>query len=106
VRRFEPFDRFRHRERNRGRPPGELLDEFAHLRAANLSVLRGFALTPAELALRGEHPELGSVTLGELLATWVVHDLGHTAQIARAMAHRYVAEVGPWRAYLPILQRR
>jgi len=46
------------------------------------------------------------VTLEQLLATWVAHDLGHVAQIARVMAKRYAGEVGPLRRYLPILARR
>jgi hypothetical protein len=44
------------------------------------------------------------VTLGQLLATWAVHDLNHLSQIARVMARRYQHAVGPWQAYLKILQ--
>lgn len=51
------------------------------------------------------HPELGPVTLRQLLATWVVHDLGHLHQVAKAMAFQYRDEVGPWREYLTILPR-
>jgi hypothetical protein len=40
-----------------------------------------------------------------LIATWVVHDLGHLAQISRAMAFQYRDAVGPWRAYLSILPK-
>lgn len=104
-RRFEPFDRFRHLRVNRGRTLGELLDRFEHLRARNLEELGGLRLNPDHLALKGEHPELGSVTLGQLLATWVTHDLGHLAQIARVMAKQYREAVGPWEAYLPVLHR-
>jgi hypothetical protein len=75
------------------------------LRAANLTVLQSWNLSDRELALEGEHPELGAVTLRQLLATWVAHDLGHLAQTARVMAKRYREPVGPWRAYLPILDR-
>ena len=81
----------------------ELLDEFARLRAENLITLRGWQLSDRELALEGEHPELGTVTLRQLLATWVAHDLGHVAQTARVLARQYREEVGPWRAYLPVL---
>lgn len=102
---FPPFDRFRHRELNRGRATEELLDRFARLRAESLAALDGFALGPGQLALTGEHPALGTVTLAQLLATWVVHDLGHVAQAARVMAKRYQSAVGPWRSYLPVLQR-
>src|SRR5213594_4825310 len=103
--RFEPYDRFRHRARNKGRSLESLLAEFARLRAANLELLRSWKLTARELELPGEHPSLGRVTLRQLLAAWVVHDLGHLAQTARVMAKQYRKAVGPWRAYLPILDR-
>jgi uncharacterized damage-inducible protein DinB len=102
-RRFEPYDRFRHRSRNAGRTLESLLEEFAQLRAANLDLLRSWNLTEAQLALEGEHPSLGAVTLRQLLATWVVHDLGHLAQVARVMAKQYREAVGPWAQYLPVL---
>ena len=105
-RRFEPFDRFRHLARNKGRKLEDLLDELAKLRAANVTTLRGFGLTPAKLALTGEHPKFGRVTLEELLSTWTIHDLGHLAQISRVMAKQYGDEVGPWREYLPVLTRK
>ena len=54
---------------------------------------------------RGTHPELGAVTLGQLLSTWVVHDLSHVGQIVRVMARQYSEAVGAWRAYLPVLNR-
>jgi len=102
-RRFVPFDRFRHRDRNPGRSVAELLDEFARWRRQNVATLRGFAIGPAELTLTGIHPEFGEVTLSQLLATWMVHDLNHLGQIARAMAKRHTDDVGPWRAYLSVL---
>jgi len=102
-RRFEPYDRFRHRKRNAGRTLESLLSEFGKLRAANLEQLRSWKLTDVELDLRGEHPALGPVTLRQLLAAWVVHDLEHVAQIARVMAKQYRPEVGPWVPYLPVL---
>ncbi len=101
--RFQPYDRFRHRERNQGRSPESLLAEFARLRTANLEQLESWKLTAAELDLPGEHPSLGRVTLRQLLAAWVVHDLGHLAQVARVMAKQYHDEVGPWIRYLPVL---
>jgi hypothetical protein len=103
-RRFVPFDRFRHLRLNVGRPLGELLDRFASLRAGNIETLRGWGLTRAQLALTGEHPEFGPVTLEQLLATWVAHDLDHLMQIARVMAKRYAATVGPWTAFLRVLR--
>jgi len=101
--RFEPYDRFRHRTRNPGRAPESLLAEFARLRAANLQQLESWKLTGTELDLPGEHPSLGRVTLRQLLAAWVVHDLGHLAQVARVMAKQYRNEVGPWTPFLPVL---
>ena len=103
---FDPFDRFAQFEESRGRRLDELLGEFTALRRHNLEILRGFDLGPPQLARTGRHPELGRVTLAELLATWAVHDLGHIAQIARVMAKRYRSEVGAWGAYLPVLRDR
>ena len=74
-------------------------------RAENVMTLRAWKLSDDQLALDGEHPDLGRVTLRQLLATWVAHDLGHLAQTARVMAKRYRDAVGPWRRYLPILDR-
>jgi hypothetical protein len=101
--RFEPYDRFRHRSRNAHRTLDSLLDEFQRLRAANLDLLESWHLDTSELDLPGEHPTLGPVTLRQLLAAWVVHDLGHVAQVARVMAKQYTHEVGPWVPFLPVL---
>ncbi len=101
--RFEPYDRFRHHERNLGRSLSSLLEEFAALRAANLEILNSWRLTAADLERPGVHPALGPVTLGQLLAAWVAHDLGHIAQVARVMAKQYKEEVGPWVPFLPVL---
>lgn len=102
-RKFTPFDMAAHLAERRPLP--ELLDEFARLRANGVATLRGWKLTEAQLALTGVHPEFGAVTLRQLLATWVAHDLGHVAQISRVMAKQYREAVGPWRAYLPIVDR-
>lgn len=104
-RRFTPYDRFAQLRESRGKSLSDLLDEFAAMREANLVTLRGWRLTEAQLELEGLHPDFGAVTLRQLLATWVAHDLGHVAQVARVMARQYREEVGPWRAYLPILDR-
>ena len=103
VRRFDPFDRFA--DINSPRPLGELLKEFDRLRADNVATLRGWNLRESDLALTGEHPELGAVTMSQLLATWVVHDLSHIAQMTRTMARAYTDAVGPWTAYFRVLQR-
>jgi hypothetical protein len=100
---FEPFDRFAMFEKSRGKSLAELLDTFERLRAVNLKELEGMRLTAEVLEKRGSHPELGVVTLSQLLATWVVHDLGHIGQVVRVMAKQYRSEVGPWQAYLLVL---
>ena len=104
-RRFAPYDRFAQFHESRGKSLTELLDELSRLREENLAALASWRLTDVELALEGEHPEFGPVTLRQLLATWVAHDLGHIAQVARVMAKQYREAVGPWRSYLPILDR-
>lgn len=104
-RRFTPFDRTAQFRESVGKSLTDLLDEFARLRTKNLATLATWHLTDAQLALQGEHPEFGPVTLGQLLATWVAHDLGHVAQTARVMAKQYREAVGPWRVYLPVLDR-
>jgi hypothetical protein len=102
---FDPFDRFGFRSWDPKRPLAALLDRFATLRRQNLERLDGLGLTPDQLARKGTHPALGPVTLGQLLATWAVHDLNHVSQIVRVMARRYESAVGPWHAYLGILRR-
>ena len=80
-----------------------LLDELARLRAANLDLVASWQLKSGDLDLRGQHPMLGPVTLRQLLAAWVVHDLGHLAQAARVMAKQYKEAVGPWVPFMPVL---
>ena len=101
---FDPFDRFAQLRDQAGRALDAQLDEFAALRRRSLDELRALELTEADLARRGRHPELGAVTLRELLATWVAHDLDHVQQIARVMAKRYASDVGPWAAYLRVVR--
>ena len=104
-RQFTPYDRFAQFRESRGKSLADLLDEFTRLRAENLQTLADWRLDDAQLALEGIHPEFGAVTLRQLLATWVAHDLGHIAQVARVMARQYREAVGPWRAYLPVMDR-
>jgi len=104
-RRFTPYDRFAQFQESKGKSLTQLLDEFAELRGQNLATLASWRLTTEQLSLTGQHPEFGSVTLRQLLSTWVAHDLGHIAQTARVMAKQYREAVGPWRAYLPVLDR-
>jgi uncharacterized damage-inducible protein DinB len=102
---FEPFDRYAMYEASKGKTLAELLDTFESLRQENVRTLEAMRLTPEKLALRGRHPDLGTVTLENLLATWVAHDLNHVAQIAKAMARQYGEAVGPWEVHLSILHR-
>jgi hypothetical protein len=101
---FEPFDRWGQERESQGKRLGQLLDEFARLRAEGLYELRGLNLREEDLERRGRHPALGVVTLSELLATWAAHDLTHVHQISRVMAHQYREAVGPWSAYLGVLK--
>jgi len=102
---FEPYDRFAQREASRGMTLGELLSIFRRLRRNNLEALVALDLTPEDLERGARHPELGPVTARQLLAGWVVHDQSHLAQISRVLAKRYRDAVGPWRPYMPILDR-
>lgn len=106
ARPFDSFDRTAQFEESRGKKLSELLATFAALRQDNLAALVGMNLRSADLGRTSRHPELGEVTLGQLLATWVVHDMDHVGQIARTMAKVYVDAVGPWSVYLSILRDR
>lgn len=102
---FEPFNRFAQFEQSHGRSLGALLEKFAQLRQQNLATLKQMNITAEQWALRGIHPELGPVTLGQLVAAWAVHDLDHIHQIVAALAKPYTEAVGPWRVYLAILEQ-
>jgi hypothetical protein len=104
ARAFDPFDRFAQEKESQGKSLDQLLNEFARLRTENLAALQSLNLQPEDLARRGKHPELGLVTLSELLATWAVHDLTHVHQLSRVMAHQYRDAVGPWSTYLGVLK--
>lgn len=100
---FDKFDRFAQLAASEGRSLGSLLEEFAVLRDENVRQLLRLRLSEADLDRRGRHPELGGVTLRQLLAAWVAHDLDHVVQISRVLASQYSDEVGPWRAYLRVI---
>lgn len=106
ARPFTPFDRFAQFEASRGKSLQELLNTFESLRRENLVILQQLHLTTEHLKRKGIHPDFGPVTLEQLLATWVVHDLDHLGQITRVMAKQYQSEVGPWIKYLSILTSR
>jgi hypothetical protein len=103
TRPFDTFDRFAQFAASQERTIASLLDEFAAARRDSLRELASLGITAPDLARRGRHPELGVVTLGQLLATWVAHDLDHVVQISRVLARQYSDEVGPWRAYLRVI---
>ncbi len=103
---FPSFDREAMFTASKGLSLDQLLDAFDQLRTESLDRLAALDLSEADLARRGRHPELGVVTLGQHLATWVAHDLSHVGQAVRVMARQYSTAVGPWRAYLPILGQR
>jgi uncharacterized damage-inducible protein DinB len=102
---FPQVDRTAMFEASAGRSLDELLDAFAAARADNLIQLGEMAITPETLTRTGTHPAFGTVTLGQLLATWAAHDLNHLGQIVEVLAHQYQEAVGPWKAYLAILTR-
>jgi hypothetical protein len=101
---FGPFDRWGHVQESQGKSLARLLDEFAAARTESLAALSALDLRREDLARRGRHPAFGVVTLSELLATWATHDLTHLHQISRIMAHQYRQAVGPYSAYLGVLQ--
>jgi len=100
---FEPFDRLAQERESKGKLLSQLLDEFSRLRAENLDALRALNLKTDDLARRGRHPSLGTVTLSQLLATWAAHDLTHLHQLSRVIAYQYRDAVGPWTAYLGVM---
>jgi hypothetical protein len=100
---FEPFDRWGHIQESKGKSIAQVLDDFAQVRAQNLTEVRAWHLSPEQLALRGRHPAFGGVTLSELLSAWAAHDLNHLHQMTRVMAHQYRDAVGPYAAYLGVM---
>jgi hypothetical protein len=101
---FDPFDRQGHVRESQGKSLSQVLDEFARVREGCLVDLRALNLTSEQMTKRGRHPALGPVTLSELLATWAAHDRTHLHQISRILAHQYREAVGPFAAYLGVLQ--
>lgn len=101
---FKSFDRFAQFKDSEGKTLFQLLEEFKALRNVNVKALTSKGIKKEELRLKGKHPALGEVTLSQLIATWVVHDLDHIAQISRIMAKQYNEEVGPWVEYLRVLK--
>jgi hypothetical protein len=103
---FDGFDRFAHLERDAGVPLAELVERFSRLRSQSLDRLRELVRDDADLERHGVHPQLGEVTLRQLLAAWTAHDLDHVQQIYAALAGSRDAAVGPFKEFLGILTRR
>ncbi|PWT73256.1 MAG: hypothetical protein C5B59_13925 [Bacteroidetes bacterium] len=101
---FEVFDRFAQFKASEGKSMQDLLSEFRQLRMQNLEVLKTLGLNDSILNRTGIHPALGRVTLRQLIATWVTHDLSHLSQITRVMAKQYKQEIGPWTEYFNIFK--
>lgn len=102
---FEPFDRFAFRKKVKSKTVETLLNDFEARRTRNLEELTQLDLRADQLHLTGTHPQLGRVTMAQLLATWAVHDLVHINQITRVMARQYAQQIGPWREYVKLLSR-
>jgi uncharacterized damage-inducible protein DinB len=101
---FEPFDRYAMLDWER-QAAASLLDRFRSVRAASMAELDSLQLTADDLERRGAHPEMGEVSLGQVVAAWVAHDLTHLAQVGEVLARRYRDDVGPFRAFMPALDR-
>ena len=101
--RFEEFDRFAQFENSKGKSIEDLLKEFKLLRLSNIEQLKSLKLTPEDYDKTGIHPEFGTVTLAQLLATWTAHDLSHINQMTRVLSRYYHQDIGPWKHYLPLL---
>ena len=101
--RFTPFDREGGFLRYAGWDSVAILNEFERLRHANISQLETFNITEADLQRTGLHPELGTVTLSQLLACWATHDLAHVEQISRSLVRHRAPTIGPWRQYYSLL---
>lgn len=101
---FEPFDRYAQQESSKGKTMHELLDSFESLRTENMRILSGLDLSDDNLGKTGIHPEFGTVTLRQLLSTWVVHDQSHIFQIARVLGKQLKDEAGPWTRYIRMIQ--
>jgi hypothetical protein len=101
---FDKFDRYTQGRESKGKSLEQLLDGFAAARTDNLVALKSLNLTEQDLAKKGTHPSLGTVTLAQLLATWGLHDLTHLHQLARVMAHQQREAVGPWKKFLGVLR--
>ena len=102
---FAPFNRMGGFDIVKGRSVEELLDEFTNTRKAVLQEVEAQQLDERALSLNGLHPQFGKVKMSQLFSAWVVHDLSHLSQVARVLSKQYREEVGPWIAFLKILDK-
>jgi hypothetical protein len=100
---FEKFNREAQFEASQPQTLDGRLDQFAALRRENLRALAALQLRDADLDRTGRHPAFGVVTMRQLLAPWVAHDLDHVMQVSRVLGRQYGDDVGPWRAYLRVI---
>ena len=82
---FEPYDRFAQEKNSKGKTIDFLLEQFEELREFNLVKLKSWNLSATDLLKKGIHPELGEVTLKQLITTWTIHGIGHLNQISRVI---------------------
>ena len=101
---FEPFDRFAQLKDSQAKSMTDLLVEFKELRTNNIGELKELNLQESDFARIGIHPDLGEVTLANLISTWTVHDMSHIYQVSRVLSKRYSKDVGPWKAYIRVIK--
>jgi len=76
--RWDPEQVARDRQ-DRERDPSLLLGEFVRLREVSLQLVE--RLRETDLAKRGEHPTVGTLSVNDILHEWVHHDRNHIAQM-------------------------
>ncbi len=102
---FEPYDRFAQDKLYNKQTFEELINEFKTLRVHNINILKSWKLTESDLNKEGIHPDLGTVNLKQLIATWTIHDMVHLNQISRVMVKHYGEDIGPWKKYVRLLNK-
>lgn len=100
---FEPYDRFAQEKLYSTQTFEELINEFKELRVRNVDKLKSWNLTEQDLDKQGMHPDLGLVTLKQLISTWTIHDMIHFNQISRVIVKHYADDIGPWKKYVRLL---
>ena len=84
-----------------GKKARQSLARFKRERAKSLALLR--KLPRGALERRARHPELGMVSLRQMMHEWAFHDLGHIRQVAELFrAQAYWPRMGGWTRYYKI----